>query len=252
CVPTNNKSSWYWAIFKDRATWEAHGLAITACKMYPPGSFNVTPCNPCLHTNSWYKATEYITWIHNLCLALLYRVLPVCVWRNFCKFVTGLCIMSQYSITPAQLHHASQLISEQAPEFKCIFYQCHVDHIPFIRPCVHLTCHVPSKAAHVGSPICSSWWTMEHTISNLGQEIQQPSDPFSNLAQQGICCFQVNVLKAMLPHLDPPKNVNPCAYADLHNGYVLLTKCDKHLIALQGAEAQIISEYLRVLLAPRI
>ncbi|KAI6002449.1 hypothetical protein F5J12DRAFT_894214 [Pisolithus orientalis] len=86
---------------------------------------------------------------------------------------------------------------------------------------------------------------MEHTIGNLGQEIWQPSDPFSNLTQQGIHHCQVNVLKAMLPHLDPPENDNPHASADLHNGYVLLAKHDKCLITLQGAEAQIISEYLR-------
>ncbi|KAI5998503.1 hypothetical protein F5J12DRAFT_906851 [Pisolithus orientalis] len=186
CTPTNNKSSWYWAIFKDRVTWEAHGLAITS-------SFDIAPCNP---------STEYITWIHNLCLALLYGVLPVHVWRNFCN------------ITPTQLCHTSQLILEWAPEFEHIFYQHCVDCIPFIHPCVHLT-------SCVGSPICSS--------HNLGQEIWQPSDPFSNLAQQGICCCQVNALKAMLPHLDPPENVNLHASSDLHYGY--------HLITLQGAEA---------------
>lgn len=50
--------------------------------------------------------------------------------------------------TPTQLRRASQLISEWAPEFERIFYQRRVDRIPFIRPCAHLTCHLPSEAAH--------------------------------------------------------------------------------------------------------
>ncbi|KAI6109372.1 hypothetical protein EDD16DRAFT_1487121 [Pisolithus croceorrhizus] len=252
CASTDNKSSWHWAVFRDRDTWEAHGLAVAACKAYLPGSFDVAPRNPCLHANSWYKATEYITWIYNLCPTLLYGVLPDRIWRNFCQFVAGLRIMSQYSITPSQLRHASRLISDWAPEFKRIFYQRRIDRIPFVRPCIHLTCHLPSEATRVGSPICSSQWTMERTIGNLGQEIRQPSDPFSNLAQQGIRRCQVNALKAMLPHLDPPENTNPRALVSLSNGYILLAKRDKRLTTLRGAEATVVSDYLNLPHAPRI
>jgi len=252
CAPTDNQANWDWAIFKDIATWEAHGRAIAACRMYLPGSFDVAPRDPSLHANSWYKATEYITWIYSLCLALLYGILPECFWRNFCKFVAGLRIMAQYSITPSQLQCACQLIAEWEPEFERIFYQRHVDRIPFIRPCVHLTCHLASEATRVGSPICSSQWTMERTISNLGQEIRQPSDPFSNLVQQGIRRCQVNVLKAMIPHFDPPDNVSPRASADLGNGYVLLAKRDKHLTTVHGDDARVIADYLGLPCTPKI
>lgn len=252
CAPTDNQASWDWAIFKEITTWETHGRAVAACKMYLPGSFDVAPRDPSLHSNSWYKATEYITWIYSLCPALLYGVLPERFWRNFCKFVAGLRIMAQYSITPLQLQHACQLIAEWEPEFEELFYQRRVDRIPFVRPCVHLTCHLASEAARVGSPICSSQWTMERTIGNLGQEIQQPSDPFSNLAQQGIWCCQVNALKAMIPHLDPPENTNPRASADLGNGYTLLAKRDKYITMVHGDEARVIAHYLGLPHTPKI
>ncbi|KAI6139907.1 hypothetical protein EDD17DRAFT_1499927, partial [Pisolithus thermaeus] len=119
-------------------------------------------------------------------------------------------------------------------------------------PCVHLMCHLASEAVHVGSPICSSQWTMERTIGNLGQEIHQPSDPFSNLAQQGIQHCQVNALKAMLPHLDPPKNTNLHASANLGKGYILLAMHDWYLTTIQGAEARVIAEYLSLPYAPKI
>ncbi|KAI6114440.1 hypothetical protein F5141DRAFT_1213629 [Pisolithus sp. B1] len=93
---------------------------------------------------------------------------------------------------------------------------------------------------------------MERTIGNLGQEICQPLDPFSNLAQQGIWCCQVNALKAMLPHLDPPKNTNLHASANLGKGYILLVKCDWYLTTVQGEEARVIAEYLSLLHAPKI
>jgi len=61
CAPMDNQASWDWTIFKDVVTWEAHGRAVTACKMYLPGSFDVAPHDPSLHANSWYKVTKYIT-----------------------------------------------------------------------------------------------------------------------------------------------------------------------------------------------
>lgn len=252
CASMDDEASWDWTVLKDTETWEAHGRAIAACKMYLPGSFNVAPRDPSQHSNSWYKATEYIMWIYCVCPALLYGILPERSWKNFCKFVAGLRIMAQYSITLTQLQHAYQLIAEWALEFELVFYQCCVDHIPFIRPCVHIMCHLASEAACVGSPICSSQWTMERTIGNLSQEICQLSDPFSNLAQQGIRHYQVNTLKAMIPQLDPPDDTNLCASADLGNNYVLLLKRDRYPVRVLGAEARVIAEYLEQPNPPKI
>ena len=199
---TDNKSDWVWAVLKPQERWEAHGHAVAACKPYLPGSFDVAPHDPSLHANSWHKATEYITLIYCLCPMLLHRTLPHMYWQNFCKFVTGFLIMGQYSITPAGLEHTRNLLAEWEYEYKTLFCQWRIDRIHFVRPCVHLCNHLTAEAMGVGSPICSSQWTMEWTIGNLGQEIRQPSDPFSNLVQQGIQCCQVNTLKALVPTLD--------------------------------------------------
>ncbi|KAF9226192.1 hypothetical protein BS17DRAFT_765236 [Gyrodon lividus] len=204
--------------------WEEHGHAVANCKPHLPGSFDVTPHNPVEKINSWYKAAEYITWVYSLCPALLYNILPERYWCNFCKFVTALHIMSQYSITPEDLTHAHELFVEWEHEFKMLYYQCWVNRIHFICPCVHLANHLAMEATCIGAPICSFQWTMEQTIGNLGQEIRQPSDQFSNLAQQGIQCCQVNTLKALFPHIDPPENLHPHGSEDIGNGFVLLRK----------------------------
>ncbi|KAI5988652.1 hypothetical protein F5J12DRAFT_728115, partial [Pisolithus orientalis] len=141
CVPTDNKMTWCWAVLKDQCRWEEHGHAVGAYKPYLPGSFNVTPRDPSLHANSWYKATKYITWIYSLCPALLFQVLPQNIWRNFCKFVAGFHIMGQYSITPAQLKLARNYLAKWEYEFKQIHYQRCIDQIHFICPCVHLSNH---------------------------------------------------------------------------------------------------------------
>ena len=181
CATTDNRVHWHWAVLKNQRTWEEHGHAVAVCRPHLPGSFNVAPHDPSLHANSWYKAAEYITWIYSLCLALLYGILPHDLWCNFCKFVAGFRIMGQYSITPAQLQCAQNYLVEWENEFEILYYQRRADQIHFICPCVHLTNHLALEAAHIGSPICSSQWMMERTIGNLGQEIRQPSDPFSNL-----------------------------------------------------------------------
>ena len=48
---------------------------------------------------------------------------------------------------------------------------------------------------------------MERTISNLGEEICQPSNPYANLFQRGLLQYQVNALTAIIPDLQPAK---PC------------------------------------------
>ena len=245
CASTDNKSDWVWVVLKPQERWEVHGRAVAACKPYLPGSFDVAPCDPSLHANSWYKATEYITWIYCLCPALLHGTLPHVYWRNFCKFVAGFLIMGQYSITPTGLECARNLLAEWEYEYETLFCQWQIDCIHFVRPCIHLCNHLAAEAVRVGSPICSSQWTMEWTIGNLGQEIRQPSDPFSNLAQQGIRCCQVNALKALVPTLNlTNEDSNPCASDDLGNGFVLLPKRDKRPIKTHARDAHAIAQYL--------
>ena len=245
CSPqSDNRHTWHWAVLKDGNTWKTHGQLVADCKPYLPGSFDVAPRDPSLHATSWYKSTEWIGWLYGVAPALLYRILPDDIWRNYCKFVAALRIMSQYSITPQQLQRAHQLFAQWENEFELIFYQRRVDRIHFVRPCVHLINHLASEAARVGSPICSSQWTMERTIGNLEQEIRQPSNPFANLAQQGIRRCQMNALKAMLPELDPQSSSIPRGATDLRNGYVLLPKRDRYPTKVTTEEQRVITAYL--------
>ncbi|KAG1851567.1 hypothetical protein C8R48DRAFT_612469 [Suillus tomentosus] len=243
CSGTDTCENWPWVVLIGD-TWEEHGHAVTACKSYLPGSFEVAPCDPNLKMNSFYKAVEYIMWLYYLCPALLYGILPDNVWQNFCKFVTALRIMSQYRITPAQIAKACQLFADWEHKFELLYYQHRFDRIHMIRPCAHLSNHVALECTRVGSPICSSQWTMEWTIGNLGQQIRQPSDPFSNLAQQGIRRCQINALKAMLPQFDHAENLHPRGSRDLGNGYILLTKSDKKPVVVNGLQSAAIADFL--------
>lgn len=69
---------------------------------------------------------------------------------------------------------------------------------------------------------------MERTIGNLGQEIWQPSNPYSNLTQEGVCWCHVNSLLAAIPKLVPSQNEIPNGAEDLGNRFVLLWKHDCH------------------------
>ena len=64
---------------------------------------------------------------------------------------------------------------------------------------------------------------MEHTIGNLGQEIQQPSNPFANLAWHALQQSQVNTLKSIYPELDPNSRFQlPTGAVDIGGGYTML------------------------------
>jgi hypothetical protein len=85
--------------------------------------------------------------------------------------------------------------------------------------------HLPQEVICLSPPICSSQWTLERTIRNLGEEIKQHSNPFLNLSQHGIKQAQTNALKAMIPDLivdDPSKDILPRGAKDLGNRFVLL------------------------------
>ena len=82
--------------------------------------------------------------------------------------------------------------------------------------------HLAPEVTRSGPPICSSQWTMEQTIGNLGKEIRQPSNPFANLSQCGLLCCQVNALIAMVLDLKPSRCDSdlPHGTLDLSSGYV--------------------------------
>lgn len=244
CSPTDDDSTWDWAVLVDD-TWEAHGRAVAACQPYLPGSFDNPPRNPAEKINTHYKAREFITWLFGLAPALLYNVLPPKYWQNFCKFTQALQIMSQYSITPAKVTEAFTLFAEWELEFENLYYQRRADRIHFIRPCAHLSNHIAPECLHVGSPICSSQWTMERTFADIEFDLRQPKLPYACLTQVCLIRCQINAVKAMFPHLQPPSNLHPWYSFDVGDGCGLLQAREKRpRYPDTDTEKRLISEFL--------
>ena len=110
-------------------------------------------------------------------------------------------------------------------EFEALYCQCLLTRIHFVQPCLHSLVHLLHEVVRLSLLICSSQWTLEHTIGNLGEEIKQHSNPFANLSQQGIRHARVNTLKAMILDLDLDRatmGALPRGSKDMGNGYVLL------------------------------
>jgi hypothetical protein len=106
CDATDNRDSWDWAVFRDKAVWMDHGATVAACAQYLPGLFDRPPHNPAEKINTYYKAWEFILWLWGLGPCLFYGVLPDKYWQNFCKFVRGVRIMSQHSLTFEDIQEA--------------------------------------------------------------------------------------------------------------------------------------------------
>ena len=70
---------------------------------------------------------------------------------------------------------------------------------------------------------------MEHTIGNLGKEIQLHSDPYANLSQRIIDRSCINVLKIMVPNLVLNKQI-PSGALDIGSNYLLLRPRELHEI----------------------
>ena len=90
---------------------------------------------------------------------------------------------------------------------------------------MHSLVHLPYEVLCIGPPICSSQWTLECTIGNLGEEIKQHSNPFANPLQWGIRCSHVNALMAIIPDLEGYQtHGRDLSYGsmDLGHSYVLL------------------------------
>jgi hypothetical protein len=105
---------------------------------------------------------------------------------------------------------------------------------------VHSLVHLPREVLRLGPPVCSSQWTLERTIGNLGKEIKQHSNPFANLSQRGIRHARVNALKALIPDLEPDrmeKKDLPRGSKDLGEGFVLLHAREGEPRPLRDCEA---------------
>jgi hypothetical protein len=243
CEPTDDKETWDWAVLKGRV-WQDHGKAVADATPYLPGSFDRPPRNPAQKINSGYKAWEFLLYLFGLGPAILYGVLPDVYWKNFCKLVRGIRIMQQHKILASDLCEAHEMLAQFEKEFKLLYYQRRVDCLHFMRPWAHSLGHLAPETITKGPPICSSQWTMERTIGNLGREIRSHSQPYANLSERGVRRCQVNALKVMIPTLDPPTDTLPRCSVDLGHGYVLLTKRERTPHHLLACEAMALISYL--------
>ena len=243
CERTDNRSSWDWAVLRG-AVWEAHGEQVAAATPYLPGSFDRPPRNPAQKISSGYKAWEYMLYLYALGPALFYNVLPEKYWKHFCKLVYGVRIIYQRKIQFADLQKAHDALIQFAQGFELLYYQRRADRIHFVRQSIHALTHLATEILRIGPGICSSQWTMERTIGNLGQEVRQPSNAFANLSRKAIQRCQVNALKAMIPNLDhSPAEVSQTAL-DIGNGFVLLRARDRTARAMSDIEKDALMKYI--------
>jgi len=227
CDKTDNKQLWTWAVLRDPTIWKAHGKSVADATPYIPGSFDRPPRNPAEKISSGYKAWEYLLYFFGLGPALLFGILPDNIWQNYCKLVRSFRILMQEEILPTELMESHQLMTEFSNGFEELYVQRRIDRIHFVRPCVHTASHFAPETTRVGPGIIVSQWALERTIGNLGEEIKQHRDPYTNISERGVRRCQVNALKAIIPDLEPLNNLLPHGSEDLGNGYVLLRARDR-------------------------
>ena len=198
---------------------------------------------------SGYKAWEFLLYLYGLCPGLLYGLLPDAYYSNFCKLVSGIQLMNQHRITLANVREAHQALLSFAQEFEILYCQHLPTRIHFVRPCIHSLVYLPREVICIGPPVCSSQWTLERTIGNLGEEIKQHSNPFANLSQRGIRRARVNALKAMIPDLDIDGTMDehlPQGCKDVGQGYLLLCAREEEARPLRDCEGEALCDFLKI------
>ena len=246
CDLTDDVASWDWAKLTGDA-WQTHGKLVANATQFFPSSFHRPPRNPTEKISSGYKATEYFHYLFGLGPGFFRVILPLKYWKNFCKLVRGVHILTQRRITGAQVRDAHSHLVQFVEEYENLYYQRRVDRLHFCRPCIHTLLHACPEVVRVGPGAYSTQFTMERTIGDLGQEIRQPSNPFSNLAQRALRRSQVNALKNIHPELDP--TAMPCLpkfAEDLGEGYVLLRPRDKNAVQIPEPVAEILLDAVGV------
>ena len=81
--------------------------------------------------------------------------------------------------------------------------------------------HLAQETIRCGPLHLLAQWALENVIGNLGREVRQPSNPFSNLAERGLLRAQQNALKSLVPEVNTQAHF-PRGSLPLHGGYCLL------------------------------
>lgn len=232
CQADDDISTWDFSVLTGDV-WIAHGKEVAYSTPFLPGSFGDGPRNIAEKVSSGYKASEFQTWFYILGPALLYKILPLKYWQNFCKLVMAMRIAHQHSISLDQVKLIDRLLISFHTQFEQLYYQRKISRLHFVRQCVHLTLHTGPDILRSGPHCYYAQWTMERTIGNLGEEIRQPSNPYANLSQRAIIRAQTNSLQAACPELAREVTIFPRGSIDIGRGYVLLCARDHEPMLLQ-------------------
>jgi hypothetical protein len=251
CDKTDRRDSWDWAVLKD-AVWDSHGKAVADTNTWMPGSFDRVPRNPAEKMNSGYKAWEWMLYLYSLGPALLYGILPEKYYKNFCKAVRSIRILTQEEISGDELIESHQRYSEFSDEFEAIYAQRRADRIHFVRPVIHTISHFPGDTVRKGPGALCGQWALERTIGNLGEELKQHSNPYANFSQRAIRRCQVNALKSIIPDLEPNPKTRPQGSVDIGGDYLLLGARDTCRRDVRPVEAEAFQEYLADEFGPEI
>ncbi|KAJ7049353.1 hypothetical protein C8F01DRAFT_1002515 [Mycena amicta] len=244
CDKDDDKDSWDWACLNGDV-WKNLGKAVAKATPYLPGSFDRPPRNPAEKISSGYKAWEWLLFMVGMGPALLHGLIPDKYWRHFCRAVSFIRIFHQHTITRDQLLRAHKDAVEWVVDFEKLYYQRKVSRLHFVRQSIHIPTHLGPETIRVGPPAYYTQWPMERTIGSLGEQLRQPSNPYSNLSERALFCAQLNALSAMFPELNDQKLKHiPRGARDLGGGFVLLRRRDELPHWISGKEADALREYL--------
>ena len=242
CDPNDDKETWDWAVLTGDV-WKEHGQQVANTRPYLPGSFDRPPRNPAEKILSGYKAWEYLTYLFSLGPGLFYDLLPEKYWKNFCKLVAGVRLLHQKSISKAELLRGHTLLVEFENGFELLYYQRKESRLHFCRQSIHTLLHIGPEIPRLGPGVCYTQWTMERTIGNLGQEIRQPSNPYTNLSERGVHRSRVNAITSIVPELVREKPA-PHNSEDLGSGFILSMR-DRIYNQISNPEMEATQEFYR-------
>ena len=241
CRKGDRGSAWAWAVLKGDV-WATHGKAVANSATYFPRSFDRTPRNPAEKLSSGYKAWELLLYFYGLGPGLFFSIIPEAYYRHYCKLVVGIRIIYQHRISRQQLLLTHKPLLEWVLKFELLYYQRKIEHLHFVRQCVHSLTHLGPETARTGPPSLSAQWTMEQIIGILGSLIKQPSNPFANLTEQAKKIAEVNAMVAIWPELDPAKG-DPHGSIDIGHGYILLGPKDEQPYGLSDGEKMALAQF---------
>ena len=200
--------------------------------------------------NLGYKAWEYQQYLFGLGPTLFRTLLPEKYWLNFCKLVSGVRLLQRHHISHEDLVQGHHILLEFVCEFEALYYQCKASRIHFVHQSIHMLTHIGPETIRAGPLSCYAQWTLEMAIGNLGREIQQDRDIYTNLTQRAVLRAQINSVRARFPQVqlkfgDPLSSScsgNSRIFSG-YDGYVLLPRREVHPTPLEDAKIEALTNY---------